>query len=87
MSDASFDFSDITLPSDEATGVKRGLVAFCGHLLALIVRHQAPRDTKKTSLTASGFEFLNFDVIFEFSDIILSLDVTSLVRGEVGVLN
>ena len=56
-------------------------------LLALIVRHQAPRDTKKTSLTASGFEFLNFDVIFEFSDIILSLDVTSLVRGEVGVLN
>ena len=53
MSDASFEFSDITLPSDEATGVG-GLVVFCGHLLALIVRHQAHETHKKTSLTASG---------------------------------
>ena len=43
----------MSMPLDEATGAG-GLVVFCGHLLALIVRHQAHETHKNTSLTASG---------------------------------
>ena len=66
------------MPLDEATGV-RGVVVFCWHLSALIVRHQAHKPTKKKGHSRDlVFGFVSFHELCVLPKFLVTRQLTLL---------